>query len=209
MAERDKVDLGGKPSDCEKIEPAVNAFLEELHDNPKRVDKPGYSEWISADTDKTGSLVNTLKDLSSSHILDSNLFKNAGQTALELYKEKHYVKKFDNEPPAKADSGVSHSTDVPSQFPGATALLQQSHGIANVLELQEGDRTETMRLNQEDPNPTPMLDTVSYECKSNFVTVSTGFFKDGQQKLISIGLPRLGIEIINPDDKDNSRVLRR
>lgn len=209
MAERDKVDLGGKPSDCEKIEPAVNAFLEELHDNPKRLDKPGYSEWISADTDKTGSLINTLKDLSSSHILDSNLFKNAGQTALELYKEKHYVKKFDNEPPAKADSGVSHSTDVPSQFPGATALLQQSHGIADVLELKEGDRTETMRLDQENPNPTPMLDTVSYECKSNFVTVSTGFFKEGQQKLISIGLPRLGIEIINPDDKDNSRVFRR
>lgn len=209
MAERGKFDLGDKPSDCEKIEPAVNAFLKELNDNPRKVDKPGYSEWISADTDKTGNLVNTLKDLSTSHILASNLFKDAGHTALELYKEKQYVKKFDKEPPSKPDSRLSHSTNVPSDFPGATALLQQSHGIANVLELKEGDRTETMRLNQEDPNPTPMLDTVSYECKSNFVTVSTGFFKDGQQKLISIGLPRLGIEIINPDDKDNSRVFRR
>ncbi len=208
MAERDKVESVSKPSDCERIEQSVNAFMKELNEHPNKVNKPGYSEWISANTETTGELVNTLRELSSSHILGSQLFKSAGNTALELYREKHYIKKFDKELPANPDSRLSYSTEVPSDFPGASALLQQSHGIANALELKEGDRTETMRLDQEDPNPTPVLDTVSYSCPSNFVRVSTGFLKDGQQTLISIALPDLRTELLNPDDKANSRVVR-
>lgn len=208
MAERDKVDSVSKSSDCERIEPAVNAFMKELNEHPNKVTKPGYSEWISANTEKTADLVKTVRELSSSHILDSSLFKNAGNTALELYRESHYIKKFDKELPVKPDPRLSYSTEVPSDYPGASALLQQSHGIANALELKEGERTETMRLDQENPTPTPILDTVSYSCPNNFVRVSTGFLKDGQQKLMSIELSGLRTEILNPDDKDNSRVVR-
>jgi len=150
-------------ADCDRIEAAMKGI--DGHS------KPG-------DANVT-SLVQVMKELSGSHLLGTKIFNEAPTTAKELEAAHKYTKVFTGK-------------DVPSSVPGAEALLQQQHGKANTLAIDEGDRHEVLRLESENPKPTPMLDTVTHMCHGKPVSAATIWF-DGKPQMTSIELPDLAI----------------
>ena len=154
-------------ADCDRIEAAMNGINAQSKPTDANVN----------------NLVQVMKELSGSHLLGSRIFNEAPKTARELEAAHQYTKVF--------------GKDAPSSVPGAEALLQQQHGIANTLAMDEGDRHETLRLDGENPKPTPVLDTVTYMCHGKPVSAATIWF-DGKPHLSEIELPDLAIVL---DDK--------
>lgn len=107
-------------SDCERIEPAMKGLTE--HSKPQ----------------EAMALAKIMIELGSSHILNSDFYKQAPETARELESKGLYLKSYMKETPATVAEYEVISHDVPSNVPGASASLQQQNGIANALSLKEG-----------------------------------------------------------------------
>lgn len=124
------------------------------------------------------ALVGILQELNGSHIVGSKLMKEAPAVAKELEAAHKYTK-------------------VDQSVPGAEAVVQQQHGIANTLVLTEGSRSEVLRLDSDNPVPTPVMSNTTYKCGDKSVTAWSSFV-DGKPVLSGITLPDLSISL----DKD-------
>lgn len=127
-----------------------------------------------ANPETAAPLLEALAEFNKSHILGSDLLKNANQTAKQMHEKGVYGE--------KAATGIA----------GGSGWIQQSDGKPNALEIVEGDRTESMRL---DKNGEPVLNIVSQSCESGKKSIQSAFFiKDGIQVLSSVSIvPELEI----------------
>ncbi len=124
------------------------------------------------------ALVGILQELNGSHIVGSKLMKEAPAVAKELEAAHKYTKDMSNN----------------LSMPGVEALVQQQHGIANTLVLTEGSRSEVLRLDSDNPVPTPVMSNTTYKCGDKSVTAWSSFV-DGKPVLSGITLPDLSISL--------------
>ncbi len=121
-----------------------------------------------------GPVMDLLKDYSKSHILGSDMLKNAEATAQQM-----------------AAKGV-FTKDLDAGIPGAKAYLQQNHGKPQFIDLTEGNRNEGLRL---DPDTSkPLLDMMTITCSAQpgqaprYYQVNS-FVENGKQVAPSFTLP--------------------
>lgn len=112
-----------------------------------------------------------------SHILKSNLIKQASDAAPAMDAKGVYTKEL--------DSGGA-----------GRAIVQQKHGKANTVALDEGGRSETLRL---DDDGKPMLLDIYQSCGNKGFGVMS-ILHEGQSDFKTYRLPD-GIEIIVDKDK--------
>lgn len=124
------------------------------------------------------ALVGILQELNGSHIVGSKLMKEAPAVAKELEAAHKYTKDMSNN----------------LSMPGVEALVQQQRGIANTLVLTEGSRSEVLRLDSDNPVPTPVMSNTTYRCGDKSVTAWSSFV-DGKPVLSGITLPDLSISL--------------
>jgi hypothetical protein len=112
-----------------------------------------------------------------SHILKSNLIKQASDAAPAMDAKGVYTKELDS--------------DVAGR-----AIVQQQHGKANTIALEEGGRSETVRL---DEQGNPMLLDIYQNCgNKGFGVMST--LPEGKSSYRTYRLPD-GIELTVDNDK--------
>ena len=121
------------------------------------------------------ALVGILQEINGSHIVGSKLMKEAPAIAKELEAAHKYTK-------------------VDQSVPGTEAIVQQQRGIANTLVLTEGSRSEVLRLDSDNPVPTPVMSNTTYKCGDKSVTAWSSFV-DGKPVLTGITLPDLSISL--------------
>ncbi len=154
-----------KSADCAQLpshsESSMSDFCKKIESVSEGI-KPG------ANPETAAPLLEALAEFNKSHILGSDLLKNANQTAKQMHEKGVYGE--------KAATGL----------PGSSGWIQQSDGKPNALEIVEGDRTESMRL---DKNGEPVLNIVSQSCDSGKKSIQSAFFiKDGKQVLSSVSI---------------------
>lgn len=138
-----------------------------------RIEEASRDLKVGSKPEEAAPLLEVLAEINQTRIDNSDLFKNRDAIAKRLEAK-----------------GV-YSENVDAGIPGATGLLQQSDGKPNFLELVEGDRTETLRL---DRNAVPMSGAVTQMCGGKPVT-SMFMIRDGKRVLSSVQLPP-ALEII-------------
>lgn len=111
-------------------------------------------------------LIEVLETFNKSHIEGSKLFKEREAIARKLQEKGTYADAI--------DPGI----------PGATGFIQQNQGQPNFLEIVEGTRTETMRL---DNGSLPTLSSVAQKCGDTEVT-SWFRIRDGKRVLSSVSV---------------------
>lgn len=122
--------------------------------------KPGSNPEAAA------PLLEVLAEFNKSHIVGSDLLKNATATAQKMQAKGVYGE--------AAETGIA----------GGNGWVQQKDGMPNFLEIVEGNRTEGLRL---DDKGEPMLNTVTQMCGNKPIR-SAFFIHDGKRTLSSVSL---------------------
>ncbi len=124
-------------------------------------------------------LLEVLKEFNQSHIEKTDLMQRAAAAAKSL------------------DAKGQFAADIDAGIAGATGFVQQQDGKANWVELVEGNRTESMRL---DRNGVPSMNTIAQKCGDKLI-VSYFFLHDGKRVLSSVQLPPTMEILMDSDGK--------
>lgn len=122
-----------------------------------------------------------MNEINASHIVGTRLIQQAPLAAKELEVQNKYTRDLSLEA---------------SAAPGSHAHVQQQHGIANTIVLEETGRTEVLRLEADNPVPTPMMSNTTYMCSGKPVT-AWSHYRDGKAQLSAIDLPEISIVLSN------------
>ena len=94
------------------------------------------------------------------------------------------------------ESKGTYTETLPTGIPGAKAMLQQNNGKPQFLELTEGNRQETLRL---DPRTSePMISSVKENCAGKYNGMSTTIF-ERKAKTHTLHLPSGKEFVVKPD----------
>jgi len=126
------------------------------------------------------ALTRVFQDAYPSKLMTSDLLKQSMSAAKDMERKGAYTE------------------HLPTGIPGAKALLQQNNGKPQFLELTEGNRQETLRL---DPRTSePVINSVTENCNGKYNGMSTTIF-EGKVQTHTLHLPS-GKEItVWPDGK--------